>query len=115
MIGFARECFLALGDGGAQFLEALGAVGPLPFDVLEAQPFLGDSDFGLLQVASQPVTIPRAPVHALLQVADLVADLFELLLLDLGKTGPVILSRGTHRHDEEQQEQGRQAAHGRTV
>ena len=56
-----------------------------------------------VQVVGQPVTVPRAPVHALLQVADLVADLFELLLLDLGETGPVILGEGARRHDENQQ------------
>ena len=115
MIGFKRELGFPVRDRGAQFLEALRAVDALAFDVVEAQALLGDGNLGLLQVVGQAVAIPRAPVHALFQVADPVADLLEFLLLDPGKPGPVILGVDERRHGEYQQEQGGQAAHGRTV
>ena len=115
VIRLELELGFALRDGGVQLPETLAAVGPFPFDIVEAQPLLGDRDLGFLQLPGQPVAVPRAPVHALLEVTDLLADLFEFLLLDLGETAVIVLGDGSRRRGEEQQDQGRQVAHGRTV
>jgi hypothetical protein len=115
VVGLACQLAFAFVDRRVELSKALRAVGPLPLQVLQAQAFFGDADLGTLQVFRQAIAVPRALVHALLEIADFLANLLEFLLLDLGKAGPVILGKGGRRYREYQQNQRVQGAHGRTV
>ena len=100
LYGFRRELGFPLVDRRLQVIQAILAEGALPLEVFEIQSLLGDLHLGVLQFGGHPVALTGALVHALFEFADLLPDLLQLSLLDLGEPRIGRLSGGLTQEGE---------------